>query len=136
MRIVICGSMYFAKEMDAARKVLEDRGMTVIVPKHLDKYLSGEMVKGREEALVVIGGDIIRWCHKEIAYADALLVVNYMKGSVLGYIGGGTFLAMAFAHVLNKRIFVLYPLPDEPYQFRQEMIAMQPIILDGDLSRI
>lgn len=41
---------------------------------------------------------------------------------------------MAFAHVLDKKIFLLNPIPEIPY--KDEIVAMQPIILDGDLAKI
>ena len=41
---------------------------------------------------------------------------------------------MAFAHVLNKKLYCLYPLPEMPYL--SEMLATQPVVLNGDLSLI
>jgi len=57
---------------------------------------------------------------------DSLIVQNY--------IGGNTFLEMAFAHILDKPIYLQNPIPEILY--KDEIIAMQPIILNGDLSRI
>lgn len=67
--------------------------------------------------------------------ADAILVANYAKHGIENYIGGNAFLEMGFAHVLNQKIFLLHPIPEMPY-YGTEIIAMKPIILDGDLSRI
>lgn len=41
---------------------------------------------------------------------------------------------MAFAHVLNKKIFLLNPIPQINYS--DEIEAMNPIILNHDLSKI
>jgi predicted RNA-binding protein with PUA domain len=53
---------------------------------------------------------------------------------VVGYIGGNSFLEVGFAHVLNKKIFLFNEIPD--CLFKDELIAMQPIILGEDLKKI
>ena len=67
--------------------------------------------------------------------ADAMLVANYDKHGVKNYIGGNTFLEMGFAHVLHQKIFLLNPIPDMPY-YKTEIVAMKPIVINGDLSKI
>ncbi len=62
------------------------------------------------------------------------LAVNIDKKGIKNYIGGNTFLEMGFAHVLDKKIFLLNEIPDISY--KDEIKAMQPIILNGDLSKI
>lgn len=42
---------------------------------------------------------------------------------------------MTFAYVLNKKIYLLTALPDFEYLL-EEVIAMKPVILNGDLSKI
>jgi len=56
------------------------------------------------------------------------------KNGIGNYIGGNTLIEMAFAHVLNKKIFLLNPVPEISY--KDEIIAMQPIILNGNLEKI
>ena len=41
---------------------------------------------------------------------------------------------MGFAHVLNKKIFILNDIPEMIYI--DEIKAMQPIILNGNLAKI
>jgi len=65
---------------------------------------------------------------------DAILVINYPKKGIEGYIGGNTFLEMGYAFGLKKKIFVLFPLPHMDYE--AEMHAMEPMVLDGDLGKI
>ena len=43
-------------------------------------------------------------------------------------------LEMGFAHVLGKKIFLLNGIPDMHY--KDEIRAMQPVVLDGDLNGI
>jgi predicted RNA-binding protein with PUA domain len=41
---------------------------------------------------------------------------------------------MGFAHALGKKIFLLQGIPDLSY--RDEIMAMKPIILNGNLNKI
>ncbi len=79
--------------------------------------------------------DAIREFWKPMQSADALLVANYDKHGAKNYIGGNAFLEMGFAHVLNQKIYLLNPIPKMPY-YETEIIAMQPIVINGDLSKI
>jgi predicted RNA-binding protein with PUA domain len=62
------------------------------------------------------------------------LVVNEDLNGIKGYIGGNSFLEMGFAHVLNKKIFLLNPISEMGYE--DEIVAMKPVILNGDLDKI
>ena len=56
------------------------------------------------------------------------------KNNIKNYIGGNSFLEMGFAHILNKKIFILNDIPEMIYT--DEIEAMQPIALRGDLTKI
>jgi len=77
----------------------------------------------------------IREFWKAMQGADAVLVLNLDKNGMENYIGGNTFLEMGFAHVLNQKIFLYNPIPKNPF-YQTEIIAMNPIIIDGDLALI
>ena len=51
-----------------------------------------------------------------LATCDAVLVLNYEKNGVAGYIGAGVLMEMAVAHSLGKPIFILFPLPGSQQQ--------------------
>lgn len=133
MKIVICGSMSFAKEMLEAQKVLEAQGHQVIVPRFTAEHARQRLPKN-EDANRKREHDLIRDYYKKILEGDAILVLNYDAQDIPGYIGGNSFLEMGFAHVLNKPIYLLYPIPQMNYV--DEMRAMDPVVLDGDLSRL
>lgn len=80
------------------------------------------------------GCNFIKAYYEKIKKYDIVLVVNPEKKGVKGYIGGNTLIEMAFAHVLNKKLFCLYTLSELPYT--AEILAMKPIILNGDLSKL
>lgn len=71
--------------------------------------------------------------HK-IEKSDAILVINYAKKGITNYIGGNTFLEIGLAFWLGKKIYLLNPIPDMDYM--TEMYAMQPTVLNGDLTKI
>ena len=56
--------------------------------------------------------DLIRGYFEKMKEYEVVLVVNPEKTGVAGYIGGNTLIEMAFGHVLGKKLYVLYPLPD------------------------
>ena len=79
--------------------------------------------------------DAIREFWKPMQNADALLVANLDKHGIKNYIGGNAFLEMGFAHVLNQKIYLLNPIPHMPY-YETEIVAMKPVIINGNLSKI
>ena len=42
---------------------------------------------------------------------------------------------MGFAHILDKKIFLLNPAPETDFM-AQEIQAMRPVVLGGDLNKI
>lgn len=131
MKITICGSISGCNEILAAKKDLEFMGHVIDIP----EGCKNPGLKGRTNTSEKINDkieyDLIRRHWNIIKENDAILVVNPKKKGIDGYIGGNTFLEMGFAFVLNKKIYCLYELPDSPYA--SEIVAMQPIILNGDL---
>ena len=115
---------------------LEKAGHEVIVPHNIEKYADGtlEMENAHESTQNKIEGDLIRGYFEKIKDCDVVLTVNEEKRGIESYIGGNTFLEMGFAHVLNKKNFILNDIPEVSY--KDEIIAMQPVILNGDLSGI
>lgn len=79
--------------------------------------------------------DAIREFWRKMQDGDAVLVVNLDKHGVKNYIGGNTFMEIGFAHVLNQKIYLLNPIPEISY-YKTEIEAMNPVILNGDLSRV
>lgn len=145
-KIVICGSVFFANEMIEANKYLESKGYEVVLPWGIEDFVDGgslqeELYSGKREqnlegAKRKMEHNLIKGYYNEINQADAVLVINKGKGGVQGYIGGNSFLEIGFAHVLEKKIYCLNPLPNDLPVFYEELVAMQPIILDGDLSKM
>ena len=128
--------MQFHKEMATVRDQLLARGFVVHVPGELDDIHKNEsyMESDEERITVKIEYDFIREHFKKIEVADAILILNYEKKGIPGYIWGNTFLEMGYAFGLDKKVYLLYPVPDMDYM--TEMHAIQPTVINGDLSLI
>ena len=79
--------------------------------------------------------NFIKWWHNCIKSGDAVLVCNFDKNGVKNYIGGNTLMEIGFAHVNDKKIFLLNPMP-ENVSYADEIKAMVDVILNGDLNKI
>ncbi|MDD5291382.1 MAG: hypothetical protein PHZ04_04720 [Patescibacteria group bacterium] len=148
MKIVICGSIDFTPQIKEVSDELTKQGHTVDIPLTSQRILNGELtledflkeksVNGdagfRESAKRKIADDVIKRYYNKINDSDAILVLNLEKKGIANYIGGNTFLEMGFAHVLNKTIYLYNDIPDLSYT--DELKAMQPICLSGDLLKI
>jgi hypothetical protein len=138
MKITICGSMTFYLEMRAIKEGLEILGHEVLVP--MDTYNEDIPIEARPGAAqediinAKIEYNFIREHFRKIENSDAILILNYEKNNILGYIGGNTFLEMGHAFGLGKKIYIMYKLPEMNYA--TEMHSMQPVVIDGDLTRI
>ena len=135
MTITICGSMSFAKEMLEISDFLQRIGHKVFVPENPERFLSGEWKMGDPNLAVErkTQYDLIKKHYLKIVESDAILVLNYDKKEIKGYIGGNSFLECGFAHVLGKKIYLLFDVPEIDFYW-SELKAMSPVILDNDLS--
>lgn len=64
-----------------------------------------------------------------------MVIANYEKRGVEGYIGGNTLMEMGVALYARKPIYLLNPVSSE-LSYKAEILGMQPILLDGDLHQI
>lgn len=148
MKIVICGSIAFTPKIKEVADILIEQGHNVEIPLTSQRIINGELtledflkekaINGdgafRESALRKIKDDVIKRYYNLIIESDAILIVNLENKNIPNYIGGNTFLEMGFAHVLNKKIYLYNNIPTISYS--DEIIAMRPVILDGNLLKI
>ena len=111
-------------------------GHEVVLPEHTREYALMDTLDKvvTESARNKINEDLIRGYYRKIEENDAILIANFTKNGIEGYIGGNAFLEMGFAYVLEKGIYLLNPIPDIGY--RDEIVAMQPTVINGDLDLI
>lgn len=136
MKIIIACSMSAAVLCVKTKLDLIARGNEVIVPKNIEKYANDELPLENkwESTEAKIKDDLIRNYFEKISHSDVLLVLNQDKNGIANYIGGNTFLEIGFAYVLKKPIYLYNPVPDMIYT--SEIAAMEPIVINGDLSKI
>jgi hypothetical protein len=137
MIITICGSCKFYREMRRVKNFLSNLGIEAILPDGIDEEIPIEArddISFDDLVLAKIEHDFIRKHFRNIKKADGILVLNYERKKIPGYIGGNTFLEIGLAFWLNKKIFLLNPVPKMDYS--AEIRAMAPIVTNGDLTKI
>ncbi len=153
MRITVCGSIGFYKEMEAIRDELIKLGhevkipeLTLEVPEEFGggkKVYFGEYIE-KNGGIDSFSADHKIWDLKEgaindhfekINWGEAILVVNHDKRGIVGYVGGNTLIEIGVAYYLKKKIYILNPVSSE-LSYKQEIMGMKPVFLNGDLKLI
>ncbi len=132
MKITICGSMRFFAQIAQLQKELEDLGFEVFVPN--SEGLGVDYEKLSIRAQIDLKNNFINAHIEKIKKSDAVLIANYDKGDTANYIGANTFLELAFAYILRKKIFVLNDIPGQSNSL--EISALKPIVLGSDLNKL
>jgi septum formation protein len=144
MRITICSSAFFAKQAYETKKKLEEKGHTAFIFPNEISVGSGtipveryyELRKSKlTEDLLKTKASLMEDHISKIENSDAILVLNFPKNGKEGYIGGNVFLEMAIAFYLGKKIF-LWEKPSTGLSYLEEILPMNPIVLDRDLGKI
>lgn len=153
MKITICGSIGFYKEMESAMNQLREIGHEVKIPElalevprefgggkkiYFGKYIEEN---GGIDAFPVghkiwnLKEGAIRDHYEKIDWADAILIINHEKRGIKGYVGGNTLIEIGVAFYSKKPIYILNPVSSE-LSYKQEIMGIKPIILNGDLNKI
>jgi len=141
MKIVICGSSTFREKMLEYRDRLREIGHEPIVHPDYEAFCRGEkqeilkQVAAGEHHKVKREQGYIKWHYQAIVDSEAILVINFDKRGIKNYIGGNTLMEIGFAHVNDKKIFLLNPIPEE-LSYVDEIKAMVDTVLDDDLKKI
>jgi hypothetical protein len=152
MKITICGSMKFHPEMEEISKKLIENGHEVKVP--LLRICVGEDGKSKKMSIRAFiesnkGIDLFSHDHpiwneksnaiddhfEKVEWSDVILVANYPKHDIDGYVGGNTLMEMGVAKYLCKKIFLLFPVSSR-LSYKEEILGMKPTVINGDLSKI
>lgn len=133
-KIMIGGSMAFAKEMDNAKKILEQMDYEVFVPP--DTYHVIDNPDKKTDVKFLKEMDVARINAELVARADALVILNHPKHDINGYIGPGAYRDLSVAWWLKKKIFFLFSYDENQNNHKYEMLGFEPVILDGDIKNI
>ena len=131
--------MTFSKEMVKAKDELEKLGHTVSLPCDVDLHVEDPNAIDDFKANYdhCIANNIIKKCFNKVEASEAILVLNFPKNGIDGYVGTSSLMEMGLAHHFNKKIFLLHEPPTEAeHRWAHEVRIMLPIVLNGDLSKI
>ena len=142
MKITICGSIKFIKEMMETKQKLVELGHDVLVPLSAEigqtKQYWIDLKQNKFDEFLVARRERMLGHFDKIKSSDAILVLNYDKEGIKNYIGGATFGEMMVAFKYNKKIFLLNPIPtDEKLAvMRDEIECVKPVVINGNLDLI
>lgn len=145
MKITICGSIAFYEKMLETKKALEKIGHEIKIPPSKLKNGKGESISVSDYYKIRKKGSDENWVWErkkeailnhfdKINWSDVILVLNFKKNGVEGYIGANTLIEMGLALYLNKKIFLLNQTPKMSYE--EEIRGMNSIIIDKDFNKI
>lgn len=134
MTITLCGSIKFFDKMVEMQGELEKAGHKVFMPvKAAGVDYWAEDNTSRVQAKKTL--ELINEHFHKIEKSDAIIVANMTKGDIQNYIGANTFLEIGFAHYLGRKIYLLNPIPDQPYII-DEILTIDPIVLEGTVAEL
>lgn len=140
MKITVVGSVHFAKELVGVYRQLEKLGHQPMMHELMFGIADGTATAliddiAREHAHAKRKHGFIKWWHDCIQRSDAIVICNFTKHGIEHYVGGNTLMEIGFAHVNDKKVFLLNPIPTAvPYT--DEIEAMVDVVLNGNLSLI
>ena len=129
--IAICGSMKLKERMLEVGRQLEESGYKILYP-NLTETNDYTTMSASEQAQTK--HRMIVDHLEKIKTADAILVINERLKETDNYIGANTFLEMGFAFSMDKKIFLLQDIPDQPNKV--ELAGLLPTVLHGNLSKL
>lgn len=152
MKITVCGSIAFYTEIEKLKGELEKRGYAVVIPllsEVVPKYSDDKKINfakyieehGGIEAFPPTNPiwtakyDALNDHFKKIEWSDAIVVANYEKRGIEGYIGGNTLIEIGLAFYLKKDIYILNPISSD-ISYKQKIYGMKPVLLNGNLDSI
>ncbi|MEX2007433.1 MAG: hypothetical protein WD992_01555 [Candidatus Levyibacteriota bacterium] len=131
--------MKFVKDMPKIKKELNKLGHKVILPVGIRPHLKDEtFVENLDGNLAFcIKHNVMRRNFNLVAKSDAVLVLNYKRNKIDGYVGVSVLLEMGIAHFLKKKIFLMQKTPDyKNARWAHEVAIINPTVINGDLSAI
>jgi len=140
--IVICSSASFYKDLFSIQDALKSFGYKVVLPKtanamkrknNFDVISHKTWYKNpadyhKKRALMDAH-------FKKIIKGDAILITNFDKNGIKGYIGGNTLMEIAIAYFFKKPIFILNDISDESL-IREEIYGVNPVFLKGNIGSL
>ena len=138
--IVICSSASFYEKLFPIEKEIKKLGFKTALPKTAIKMKRrnsfdvnfyktwnknpNDYHKKRE---------LMNHHFNKIIKGDAILVTNFDKNGIAGYIGGNVFMEITIAYHYKKPIFILNDIADDSL-IKEEIIGVNPVFLKGNIA--
>jgi hypothetical protein len=140
--ITICSSASFFKDVIKIADRLRERGFEVKLPDtalRMKKSGDFDVIKHKvwlkDEGKFGKKRKLMDAHFKKVIESDTILVINKRKNGLKGYVGGNTLMEMTVAYLHKKPIFILQK-PDKKLFCCEEIMGLQPIFLNRDLTKI
>ncbi len=140
--IAICSSVAFYRQVIAIAGQLEKLGFSVIIPQTARKMKATDNFNVEQhktwyqnKADYHIKTKLMMDHFNEVVKSDAILVLNYEKHGMQGYIGGNVLMKMTIALYFKKPIFI-YDQISEDLPIKEEIYGLNPVFIAKDLKRI
>lgn len=130
--IVICGSMSALAQMELLADQLRQLGFAVTTPVPDEAGLDWAQLSTREA--VAVKKAYLSDYFEVIRQADLVLIANFDKNGIAGYVGANTLMEAACGYALRKPVFFLQPLGHQSASL--ELAAISSGVLDGDPGRL
>lgn len=130
--VALCGSMAHKTQLQQLIVGLREAGLTVSTPAMAEAVTDWSEYNDAE--IIERKGYFVRRHFANIASARMVLVCNYEKRGINNYVGTNMLMEMTAGFVYGKPLYLLNPVPEQ--NGREEILAMQPVILDGDITKL
>lgn len=137
-KIFLCASMNFYKELVEVEEKLEKKGWVVEIPvsaKVMKKQNDFEVSHFKGHYSPKQKGEFVLTNFKNIAKANAILVINGEKNGIQGYIGANVLMEIGLAFYLGKKIYIWNPI-DENASHKEELLAFGVIFVNKNLNKV
>ena len=140
--ITICASASFYKQVLEVAEKLKGLGFRVLLPfTALKMKRSGNFDVGvyklwyKDPKQYARKQWLMRGHFQKIIAGDAILVLNYEKNGLEGYIGGNVLMEMGLAFHYKKPIYILNSV-SPTLGFLEEVLGLKPLFLNGNIRNI
>jgi len=137
MKITICGSMIFAKEMLNIQTDLEKLGHDVLVPISTQDYIKDANLKSSRDNKIEVSDFrvLIKDHFDKIDTSDAVLALNFDKNDIKNYIGSSALAEITYAFTQNKKLFLYNDISNQTY-ISDDLKRIGVIAIKNDLTKI
>jgi hypothetical protein len=117
-------------------KEFEDKLPTIMFNLHKLKHTVNlpTFQLGKTSAFINQKTEFLKKDIKLLEKSDSILCCNFKKKNIDNYIGNTMIMYIAIAFYLNKKIYILYDIPNTDN--KDEIKAIEPICLNADLKKI